>query len=108
MLGRQKMSAGYAPLGLALAQFVRYDLLAGTEDRATQACDPSAEAGGYTVGRARSDLGFLFSLSRAAFHAINALLPCPIPMSRANHKNFALFSNPSSAHKVRSFRMSRS
>ena len=28
-----------------------YDAKAGPEDRATQACDPSAEAGGYTAGR---------------------------------------------------------
>ena len=88
MLELGTQAARDAFLGLALAQIARYHLLAGPEDRATQACDPSAETGGYTVGRARSDPGFPFSLSRAALQATNALLPC-------------LYS------KVRSFRMSR-
>ena len=37
--------------GVALHIGFGYDAKAGPEDRATQACDPSAEAGGYTAGR---------------------------------------------------------
>ena len=49
----------------------RYHMPAGPEDRATQACDPSAAAGGYTAGRLGPGPG-LFLLPLAAQKAINA------------------------------------